>query len=391
MPHYPVSLPFAIFAADTEGRVRYRLPLVTYTNLFTPTAETVWMSPQVKALTGYTPAEWIDTPGFFDSILHPDDRESVLEDVRLSRAELRPFSRDYRLIARSGETIWVHDESVPVLDTDGSPEFIQGYFIDLTERKLLEQQLLHSQKTEALGRMAAGIAHDFNNHLAVIGGYAQMLCLEIPAASKAQGDLIEIIQTTARAKRLVEQLLAFCRHEPLEPRATEVHGVVGELRSMLTQIAGPQVRLVFELSDTPVVYIDPGQLEQVVINLVANARDAMPSGGTVSIATGVGPVYGGHESTRLGIDPGSYAVLTVSDAGIGIDPDTLASIFDPFFTTKKRDEGTGLGLSTVSGIVRRSGGAVDVASTPGQGTTFRVLLPAVPCTRVTDFARVTDL
>ena len=127
MPRYPVNLPFAIFAADTEGRVRYRLPLVSYTNLFTSEAKTIWISPQVKALTGYTPTEWIDTPGFFESILHPDDRDSVLEEVRLSRTELRPFSRDYRLIARSGETIWVHDDSVPVLDKHGCPEFIQGY------------------------------------------------------------------------------------------------------------------------------------------------------------------------------------------------------------------------------------------------------------------------
>lgn len=381
MPRYPVSLPFAIFAADTEGRVRFRLPLVTYTNLFMPEAETVWISPQVKALTGYTPAEWIETPGFFGSILHPDDREPVLEEVRLSRAELRPFSRDYRLIARSGETIWVHDESVPVLDKDGCPEFIQGYFIDLTERKALEQQLLHSQKTEALGRMAAGIAHDFNNHLTAIGGYAQLLCLELPAASKAQGDLIEIIQTTARGKRLVEQLLAFCRHEPLEPRATDVCEVVGELGSMLAQVAGPQVRLAFELSDAPLVHIDPGQLEQVVVNLVANARDAMPTGGTLSIATGLGSVFGGNESSRLGIDPGRYTMLTVSDTGVGIDPGTLHSIFDPFFTTKKRNEGTGLGLSTVSAIIRNSGGAVDVTSIPGKGTTFRVLLPVVTCTR----------
>ena len=377
MPRYPVSLPFAIFAADTEGRVRYRLPLVTYTNRFTPAAETVWISPQVETLTGYKPAEWIDTPGFFDAILHHDDREAVLEDMRLSRTELRPFSRDYRLIARSGEIIWVHDESVPVLDKDGCPEFIQGYFIDLTERKALEQQLLHSQKTEALGRMAAGIAHDFNNHLTAIAGHAHMLCLDLPAASRTDGDLIGIIQTTARSKRLVEQLLAFCRHEPLKPRATKVHDVVKELESMLIQIAGPIVTLAFELSDTPVVYIDLGQLEQVIVNLVANARDAMPAGGTVKIGTSLRSIVAGHESSRLGIDPGRYVVLTVSDTGAGIDPDTLGSIFDPFFTTKKRNEGTGLGLSTVLAILRKNGGAIDVASTLGKGTSFRVLLPAI--------------
>ena len=381
MPRYPVNLPFAVFAADTEGRVRYRLPLVTYTNLLTPAVETVWMSPQVKALTGYAPAEWIETPGFFESILHPDDRESILQDLWRSRAELRPFSRDYRLIARSGETIWVHDESVPVLDKHGCPEFIQGYFVDLTERKALEQQLLHSQKTEALGRMAAGIAHDFNNLLTAIGGYAELVSLDLPSESRAQSDLLQIIHTTARAKKLVDQLLAFCRREPLEPRATDLRQIVGELKSMLAHISGTEIDLSFELSATPVVYVDPGQLEQVIVNLVANARDAMPTGGTVSIATGVASLAAGYESSRLALDPGSYAVLTVSDRGVGIESDLLSSIFDPFFTTKERDAGTGLGLSTVHAIIRESGGAIDVASTPGEGTTFRALLPTAPCAR----------
>jgi PAS domain S-box-containing protein len=376
--NFPDNLPLAIFAADTEGRLRYRLPLVTYTNLFKPVPETIWMSPQVEALTGYEPAEWMAAPGFFASILHPDDREPVLEEVRLSRAELRPFSRDYRLIARSGETVWVHDESVPVLDARGRPEFIQGYFVDLTERKALEQQLLQSQKTVALGRMAAGIAHDFNNHLTAIRGYADLLRLELPEHSRAQRDLTDIVGTTVRAKLLIEQLLAFCRKEPLEPRAIDLHRVVGELRSMLAQVAGRRITLRFDLAATPLVHADPGQLEQVIVNLVANARDAMRAGGTVTIATALGTVVDGRESIRLGIDPGSYAVLTVSDAGAGIDPEILESIFDPFFTTKERDAGNGLGLMTVNGIVRKFRGAIDVASVPGEGSTFRVLLPAMP-------------
>jgi two-component system cell cycle sensor histidine kinase/response regulator CckA len=376
--NFPESLALAIFAADTEGRVRFRLPLVTYTNLFTPVPETIWMSPQVEALTGYEPAEWMATPGFFASILHPDDREPVLEEVRLSREELRPFSCDYRLIARSGETVWVQDESVPVLDAQGRPEFIQGYFVDLTERKALEQQLLQSQKTEAVGRMAVGIAHDFNNHLTAIRGYADLLRQELPADSRAQRDVTDIVETTSRAKMLIEQLLAFCRREPLEPRAIDLRRVVGELRSMLAQVAGRRIALRFELAATPLVHADPGQLEQVIVNLVANARDAMAAGGTVTIETGPGTVVHGRESVRLGIDPGTYAVLTVSDAGRGIEPEILGNIFDPFFTTKERDAGSGLGLMTVNAIVRKFRGAIDVASVPGRGSTFRVLLPAMP-------------
>ena len=171
------------------------------------------------------------TPGFFASILHPDDREPVLEEVRLSRAELRPFSRDYRLIARSGETVWVQDESVPVLDARGRPEFIQGYFVDLTERKALEQQLLQSQKTEALGRMAAGIAHDFNNHLTAIRGHADLLRLELPAHSKAQHDVTDIVDTTVRAKMLIEQLLGLLPQGT--PRAARNRSQPGRRRAQV--------------------------------------------------------------------------------------------------------------------------------------------------------------
>ena len=355
--------------------MRYRLPLVTYTNLFKPVAEPIWMSPQVETVTGYTPDEWMATG--FDSILHPDDREAVLEEVRLSRCELRPFSRDYRLLARSGETVWVHDESVPVLDTEGRPEFIQGYFIDITERKALEQQLLHAQKTEALGRLAAGIAHDFNNHLTAIGGYAHLLQLELRPGSRPFGDVMEIVNTTARAKKLTEQLLSFCRNEPLEPRPIDLQGVVGDLRSMLSHIAGRGVDLRFELSASPVVHMDAGQLEQVIVNLIANARDALPAGGTVSVATGAASIVGSRESGRLGVDPGTYAVLTVSDTGVGIDPEIVGSIFDPFFTTKQRNAGAGLGLSTVHRIIDESGGAIDVIGALGKGTTFRILLPVM--------------
>src|SRR2546430_10763271 len=193
MSNYPPEcLALAIFAADSEGRLRYRLPLVTYTNLFQLEAETVWMSPQVETVSGYHPNEWVGRPGFFDSILHPDDRESVLEEVCASRNELRPFSRDYRLIARSGKTVWVHDESVPVRDLDGEPEFIQGYFVDLTDRKALEERLLHAQKTEALGRLAARIAHDFNNLLTAIAGYAAMLRIDLARDGRVNSDLEEI-------------------------------------------------------------------------------------------------------------------------------------------------------------------------------------------------------
>jgi PAS domain S-box-containing protein len=370
------NLPMAIFAADREGRLRYHLPLVTYTNLFDFDSEiTVWMSPQVEAITGYPPSQWIEEPGFFASILHPDDRNTVLKEVTASRNELRPFSLDYRLIARSGETVWVQDESVPVLDHAGVPEFIQGYFVDLTDRKALEENLLHAQKTEALGLMAATIAHDFNNHLMVIACYAALIRKELIAGCKAMRDLDELVLATARSKTLTQQLLAFCRHEHIEPRPTDLRVLIDEFRGMLCQVAGPEIKLIFELNPAPLIRVDPGQLEQIIMNLVTNGRDAMPEGGTLSIRSELAIVRPGRESARLALDPGEYGELVVADTGTGIEPGVLRSIFDPFFTTKGRKSGTGLGLSMVNSVVRQGGGAIDVVSNEG-GTTFRILFPA---------------
>jgi len=367
----------AVFAAESEGRLRFRLPLVTYTNLFEPDALTVWMSPQVEAITGYRAEEWVGHPGFFQSILYPDDRESVLEEVRSSRAELRPFSRDYRLVARSGRVVWVHDESVPVLDAGGEPEFIQGYFVDLSKRKELEKELLHAKKTEALGLLAAEIAHDFNNYLTAIRGYADIALLSTAGDHPAREDLLEIAKTAERATKLTEQLLAFGRRLPLEPQRIHVDKVVGDLTSMLGQVAGWRVDLEFDLSPTPLVYADAGQLGQAVVNLVSNARDAMPSGGTVTLRTSCARLRQGPEAMRLDLSPGVYVELSVSDTGTGMDDETRGRAFDPFFTTKTSDRGTGLGLSIVHGIIRQSGGAVDVTSQPGHGTTVRILLPSL--------------
>jgi PAS domain S-box-containing protein len=160
-----------------------RLPIVTYTNLVWPIAETVWMSSQVECLTGYRLDEWVGRPGFFESILHPDDRAAVLAEAHASRLERRALSQDYRLIGRDGRVIWIHDESVPILDETGEPELIQGYFVNITRRVELEEQLLHARKTEALGRLAGEIAHDFNNHLTAIRGYADFLEESLPHES----------------------------------------------------------------------------------------------------------------------------------------------------------------------------------------------------------------
>jgi PAS domain S-box-containing protein len=369
------QLPLAVFAADNEGRLRFRLPLVTYTNRYEAGASTVWMSPQVEAVTGYRADEWVGKPGFFERILHPDDRMPVLEEMRFSRDRFRPFSRDYRLQARNGEIVWIHDESIPVLDAAGEPEFIQGYFVDITERKRFEEALRHAHKVEAVGRLAGGIAHDFNNLLTAISGYAALTEQQLPRGHGAQRYLREIGRTVQRAVRLTRQLLAFSRSQELDPQVFDLGGVVREMESMLLHVAGNGVQVDFDLCESALVYADIGELEQVLMNLVANARDAIADGGRVSIRTTTTAVSEGVEAERLGITSGEYAVLIVSDTGSGMDADTRAIVFDPFFTTKERGAGTGLGLSMVQGIVRQSGGAIEVSSSPGTGSTFRILLP----------------
>ena len=368
-------VPAAVFAAESEGRLRYRTPLVTYTNAFEAEPRTVWMSPQVEALTGYRASDWVGNPGFFERVLHPDDRRAVVEEARRSRSHLEPFSRDYRLQARDGSTVWVHDESVPVLDADGRPEFIQGYFVDITERKSLEAALVHAQKSEALGRLAAGIAHDFNNLLTAIAGYAEVAKRSLDDPPRAQRLLGEIGAVVERSVRLTRQLLAFSRKQELDIVDVDLVEVVRGMESMLLHVAGDGAQVDFELCSTALVQADVGQLEQVVMNLVANARDALgPEGGRIAIRTDRIRLADGADADRLRIAPGDYAVLAVSDTGAGMQPEVLGRIFDPFFTTKDRGSGTGLGLSTVLGIVRQSGGAVDVVSTPGSGTTVRILL-----------------
>jgi PAS domain S-box-containing protein len=360
--------------AEAQPPLSERLPIVTYTNAFRRTAETVWMSPQVERLFGYRTEEWVGNPGFFESVvLHPDDRGHVLEEMRASREELRPFSRDYRLRGRDGRTVWVHDESVPIVGEDGKPEFIQGYFIDITERKELEWHLLQAQKTEALGRMAAGIAHDFNNLLTAIGGYAEFAKRSLAHDAPARRPVHEILTTVDRATKLTRQLLSFSRRDEVEAQPICLRELVLNIESMLLHVAGKAVQLDLELTETSKVAADPGQLEQVLMNLVANARDA--GAGRVAIRTGAATITHGFDSRRLGIAAGEYVALVVSDTGSGMDEETQARVFDPFFTTKHRDGGTGLGLSLAHSVIRQSGGAIDVSSALGSGTTFRILLP----------------
>jgi nitrogen-specific signal transduction histidine kinase/CheY-like chemotaxis protein len=241
-----------------------------------------------------------------------------------------------------------------------------------------EEQLRQSQKLEAIGQLAGGVAHDFNNLLTAINGYSALALRRVGEDHPIASYLEEIKKAGDRAANLTRQLLAFGRKQLLQPLAINLDEIVGDMIKLLKRLIGEDIQLVTKNGNNlKQIKADPGQLEQVLVNLVVNARDAMPRGGTVTIETANTRLDGTYASRHVGVTPGEYVMLAVSDTGMGMDHDTQSHIFEPFFTTKEKGKGTGLGLSTVYGIVRQSGGNIWVYSEPGKGTTFKVYLPQV--------------
>jgi two-component system cell cycle sensor histidine kinase/response regulator CckA len=373
-----------------EAEARYRLlveqlPLVTYINTPGERGRWVYLSPQLEDILGYTKEEWISDPSVYVNALHADDRERVLAERALSAGKGR-IASEYRLQAKDGRTVWVRDEAVVQRDLSGKPLYIQGYLLDISpereadlERKRLETQLLHSQKMEAIGRLAGGIAHDFNNLLTAITGYSELIVSDLDPESPLARDAEEIKRAAEQAAAMTQQLLAFSRRQVLQPQLMNLNEVVTQIQKMLKRLIGEDIDLVMDLApELETIRSDRAQIEQVFMNLVVNARDAMPplKGGRVTIRTANASLIE-PEASELGAQPGDYVLLTVSDTGEGMDGETLAHIFEPFFTTKEQGKGTGLGLSTVHGIVEQSGGVIKVESHPGSGTSFHVYLPVV--------------
>jgi len=266
----------------------------------------------------------------------------------------------------------------PLRNDDGKPIGSLCAYVDYTERKILEAQLLRAQKLDSIGRLAGGIAHDFNNLLTVINGYSDMALTQPGLVESVRANLQEIRKAGAEAANLTRQLLAFSRHGALQPKIFNINEVVEEMQGMLQRVVGEDVQVSTTLADDLAhVRADPGQLQQVIMNLVVNARDAMPRGGELLIKTANLQLAEHYHGVYPDLGPGSYVMLAVSDTGIGMDEELQRHIFDPFFTTKEVGKGTGLGLSTVWGIVRQNGGQIRVYSEPGRGTTFKVYLPRV--------------
>jgi nitrogen-specific signal transduction histidine kinase/ActR/RegA family two-component response regulator len=255
---------------------------------------------------------------------------------------------------------------------------MEGLIVDITDRKQLETQLQQSRRMEAVGRLAGGIAHDFNNLLTIIKGYAEMALNRPGIQPGLTADVQQIGNAAERAATLIRQLLAFSRKQVLQPKSLDLNAIVESLDKLLNRLMGADIQMKTVCgANIGTVKADPAQIEQVIMNLVVNARDAMPGGGRLTIETSNVDLDANYARDHVSVKPGPYVMLAVSDTGIGMDSETQAHIFEPFYTTKGGTRGTGLGLSTVYGIVKQSGGYIWVYSEPGKGTAFKVYLPRV--------------
>ena len=327
-------------------------------------------SPSVQRLLGYAPADLLGRDLF--ALVHEEDRARIREQVvdRPAREGNDPGEALFRVRHRDGSWRSLEATGRNLL---AQPN-VAGIVVDardITERRHLEEQLAQAQKMEAIGRLASGIAHDFNNLLTAIIGYTEMLATELAGDPGKSAELGEIRKAADRAAALTRQLLAFSRKQILQPRPVNLNRLVLSMGNMLERLIGENVRLeVLPAEDLWTVLADPSQMEQVLLNITLNARDAMPEGGKVLIQTGNLP----PGTAPQDLPAGAYVQLCITDTGQGMDQETLSRVFEPFFTTKKR--GTGLGLATVYGIVRQSGGQIEVRSSPGQGSSFQIYLPA---------------
>jgi PAS domain S-box-containing protein len=339
--------------------------------------------PEWREITGQS-ADEVKGRGRLDA-LHPEDRGRVAEEWGRAVVTKSPYEVTFRVRARDGNYRYFSERAVPIQDERGEVREWVGASSDITERMEAEQalrrseeSLRQSQKMEAVGQLAGGVAHDFNNLLTAISGYADLSLFRLREADPISRNIKEIRNAAERASSLTRQLLAFSRQQVLQPKILDLNAVVSEMGKMMQRILGEHIQLTIRLGQ-PLGHVkaDPGQIEQVLMNLLVNARDAMPRGGTITIDTQNYSIDTLYASQNVDVRPGHYVVLSVSDNGSGMTEEVRQRIFEPFFTTKEVGKGTGLGLSTVYGIVKQSGGFIWVYSELGKGTIFKIYLPQV--------------
>jgi two-component system cell cycle sensor histidine kinase/response regulator CckA len=326
---------------------------------------------------GYTEVELLAME--FQDITYAEDLPAnLMYRSQLLAGEVPTFSMEKRYLRKNGSLIWANVTVALVKTPTGEPDYFISIVEDITERKRLEAQLVQSQKMETVGRLAGGVAHDFNNLLTAISGYANFALEALPVGDPVRDDVVQIIKAGDRAAGLTRQLLAFSRRQIIEMRTINLNDLILDLDKMLRRLIGEDIELVtLPTSGLGKVKADPGQIEQVLVNLVVNARDAMPGGGTLTLETANVTMDEEYALRYPGARPGEYVMLTVSDTGTGMSEEVKSHLFEPFFTTKDPGKGTGLGLATVYGIVKQHNGNIYVDSEPGGGSSFRVYLPLV--------------
>jgi PAS domain S-box-containing protein len=336
----------------------------------------LYVSPQIETIFGFTADEWLSGSRRWIQHIHPEDHPVVEAAEEASRRGER-FQAEYRIVRKDGRTIWVSDTAVVVAGNNAHP-LMEGIIVDITERKHLETQLQQARRMEAIGRLAGGIAHDFNNLLTIIKGYTELALKRPKIPPEAHADVERIEDAADRASSLVRQLLAFSRRQVMQPKVIDLNSIVVGLDKLLRRLMDEDIEMqTMPSSNLGTIKADPGQIEQVIMNLVVNARDAMPKGGRLIVETANVELDEAYASEHVTVRPGRYVLLAVSDTGLGMSTDTVAHIFEPFYTTKESGRGTGLGLSTVYGIVKQSGGYIWVYSEAGKGSSFKVYLPRV--------------
>ncbi|HTW58001.1 MAG TPA: ATP-binding protein [Terriglobales bacterium] len=366
-------------AALREAEAKYRqlveeVPAISYLAEAGARGAFLYVSPQVRTILGYQQEECLADPSFWWNHLNPEDYEVARQEDTWE--EGRPLRVEYRMRRQDGQEVWLRDELVIVHDPMTGKRLTRGVLIDITERRQLEEQLRNAQQLEAVGRLAGGVAHDFNNILSIIMGHGELLLASAGEDARTRSGLEQIRRAADRAASLTQQLLAFSRKQVLQPKVLDLNEAVSDVQKMLARVIGEDIELIASLHPSLMaVKADPGQVEQVLMNLAVNARDAMPEGGKLIMETS-NVELNPEQARDLELAAGPYVMLKVIDTGQGMDAATLSHIFEPFFTTKPMGKGTGLGLSTVYGIVKQSGGSIEVRSDVGYGTEFSIHLPA---------------